>query len=106
RGHSRDAGAEARRPQGASAALRGNLREARALPRHRSRRVPGEGRGSPSEEATMSERLPGESLVTRGLEDLTAGRESAESLLVAIGAPRLRRLGVPVPDVLPATPEH
>jgi len=54
----------------------------------------------------MSERLPGESLVTRGLEDLTAGRESAESLLVAIGAPRLRRLGVPVPDVLPATPEH
>jgi hypothetical protein len=54
----------------------------------------------------MTERLPGESLVTRGLEDLAAGRESAEALLIAIGAPRLRRLGVPVPDVLPATPEH
>jgi hypothetical protein len=54
----------------------------------------------------MSERLPGESLVARGLEDLAAGHESAEALLVAIGAPRLRRLGVPVPDVLPTTPEH
>jgi hypothetical protein len=54
----------------------------------------------------MSERLPGESLVRRGLKDLAAGRESAEALLVAIGAPRLRRLGISVPEGLPQTPEH
>ena len=36
----------------------------------------------------------------RGLGDLRAGKESAESLLVSIGAPKLRRLGVDVPDTL------
>ena len=42
--------------------------------------------------------LPGGDLVAAGLDDLRAGRESAEALLVAIGAPRLRRLGFDVPE--------
>jgi len=54
----------------------------------------------------MSERLPGEALVGRGLKDLARGRESVEALLVAIGAPRLRRIGVPVPAELPPAPER
>lgn len=48
--------------------------------------------------------IPGGDLVSRGLEDLRAGKLSAEALLVAIGGPRLRRLGIPVPDV--DAPEH
>ena len=39
-------------------------------------------------------RLPGEELVERGLRDLAAGVESIEALLVSIGAPRLRQLGL------------
>jgi hypothetical protein len=56
----------------------------------------------------MTDELPGEELVARGLRDLAAGRESAEALLVAIGAPRLRRLGVCVApqDQLPRDPER
>jgi hypothetical protein len=51
--------------------------------------------------------LPGADLVARGLADLDEGIESEASLLVAIGAPRLRRLGLPLPDPgeLPANPE-
>ncbi len=51
------------------------------------------------------EGLPGASLVRRGVEDLDAGRESAEALLVSIGAPRLRLAGVEVAAPI-ATPEH
>jgi hypothetical protein len=40
--------------------------------------------------------LPGSDLVVRGLEDLAAGRESAEALLVAIGRPPLVRPGLEV----------
>lgn len=40
--------------------------------------------------------LPGEDLVSVGLEDLAAGRESIESLLVACARPRLRDLGIEV----------
>ena len=43
--------------------------------------------------------LPGEALIRQGLEDLAAGRESIGSLLVQIGAPRLRLLEVPLPPV-------
>jgi len=50
-------------------------------------------------------RLPGEDLVKKGIEDLTRGVESAESLLVSIGAPRLRRLGLAVPEPF-LSPEH
>lgn len=45
------------------------------------------------------EALPGGDLIARGLEDLGNGVESAEALLVAIGAPRLRALGLRVPDL-------
>jgi hypothetical protein len=50
-------------------------------------------------------RLPGEELVAQGLADLRAGVESAEALLVSIGAPRLTALGFEVPDPL-AFAEH
>lgn len=50
-------------------------------------------------------RLPGEELVRAGIDDLALGRESVESLLVSIGAPRLRRLGFPVTAPFPS-PEH
>jgi hypothetical protein len=38
--------------------------------------------------------LPGAMQVQRGVADLNAGRESVEALLVSIGAPRLRTLGI------------
>jgi hypothetical protein len=53
----------------------------------------------------MDTRLPGADLVERGLADLRRGVESVESLLVSIGAPRLRRLGYDLPPAFP-TPEH
>ncbi len=49
--------------------------------------------------------LPGGDLVEIGLRDLDQGIESEESLLVSIGAPRLRRLGMPVADQ-PGDPER
>jgi hypothetical protein len=48
---------------------------------------------------------PGGDLIRRGLRDLEQGIESIESLLVSVGAPRLRRLGFDVPDAFPS-PEH
>ena len=47
-------------------------------------------------------RLPGEELVTKGLEDLARGVESVEALLVSIGAPRLTRAGYEVESPLPS----
>jgi hypothetical protein len=52
------------------------------------------------------DRLPGYELISVGLEDLSRGHESVNALLVAIGAPRLRRLGLLVPESPFATPEH
>lgn len=49
--------------------------------------------------------VPGQDLVDAGLADLRGGIESVASLLVSIGAPRLRRLGLAVPTPLP-DPEH
>lgn len=49
--------------------------------------------------------LPGEDLVERGLADLRRGDVTVEALLVSIGGPRLRLLGVDVPQTLP-DPEH
>ena len=54
----------------------------------------------------MNDALPGADLIERGLTDLRECRETVESLLVAIGAPRLRRIGLTLPDTLPAHPEH
>lgn len=41
--------------------------------------------------------LPGSDLVSEGLADLAAGRETESALLVAVAAPRLRALGIEVP---------
>jgi hypothetical protein len=49
--------------------------------------------------------LPGGDLVAEGVADLRAGRESVAALLVSIGAPRLRALGIDLPRTLPE-PEH
>jgi hypothetical protein len=50
--------------------------------------------------------LPGEDLIEAGLQDLHDGRETIAALLVAIGAPRLRRIGLELPPSLPENPEH
>lgn len=50
--------------------------------------------------------LPGEDLIEAGLQDLRDGRETIAALLVATGAPRLRRLGLDLPATLPKNPEH
>jgi len=49
--------------------------------------------------------LPGAELVTKGLSDLSAGLPTIEALLVLIGAPRLRRAGVAVPESAILDPE-
>jgi hypothetical protein len=50
--------------------------------------------------------LPGGALIREGLADAAEGRETIAALLVAIGAPRLRRAGVPVPPTLAPDPDH
>ena len=50
--------------------------------------------------------LPGYELISVGLADLVAGRESEASLLVAMAAPRLRRLGLDVPQCGVEQPSH
>ena len=54
----------------------------------------------------MNTALPGEDLIEAGLQDLRDGRETIAALLVAIGSPRLRQLGIELPDHLPKNPEH
>lgn len=54
----------------------------------------------------MTAILPGEDLIEAGLQDLRAGRETIAALLVAIGSPRLKRLGLDLPAQLPKNPEH
>jgi hypothetical protein len=53
----------------------------------------------------IDHRLPGADLVMCGLADLERGEPSVEALLVSIGAPRLRLLGIPVSGPLD-DPEH
>ena len=53
----------------------------------------------------VSDALPGSDLIRQGLRDLASGSETIESLLVLVGAPRLRRLGFDVPDDPPYIPE-
>ena len=51
--------------------------------------------------------LPGEDLVKQGLSDLEGDEVSDFSLLVLIAAPRLKRLGIKIPDRQAAGPyEH
>src|SRR6266550_7620193 len=54
----------------------------------------------------MNSALPGGDLIDEGVADLREGRETVAALLVAIGSPRLRRLGIELPDTLPEDPEH
>lgn len=54
----------------------------------------------------MNEALPGADLIEEGVRDLRERRETIAALLVATGAPRLRRLGIELPDSLPENPEH
>lgn len=49
---------------------------------------------------------PGENIVNQGLADLANELETVPALLVLVGAPRLRRLGFPVPETDIASPEH
>ena len=50
--------------------------------------------------------LPGHDLVCQGIEDLARGATTVPAMLVAVGAPRLRRIGLPVPDHAIDRPEH
>jgi hypothetical protein len=54
----------------------------------------------------MNAVLPGEELIEAGVQDLRNGRETIAALLVAIGSPRLRRIGLELPSNLPENPEH
>ncbi len=49
----------------------------------------------------MDRTLPGADLVQQGLDDLASRAESIASLLVSIGAPRLRALGYAIEDPFP-----
>jgi len=51
------------------------------------------------------EAAPGADLIQRGVADLNAGRETAEALLVSIGATRLRAAGIELSSPI-ASPEH
>jgi putative addiction module component (TIGR02574 family) len=50
--------------------------------------------------------FPGGDLVQEGLADLARGVESIPALLVLIGAHRLRRIGLHVPETAIPSPEH
>lgn len=50
--------------------------------------------------------FPGGDLIGQGLEDLAAGRESEAALLVLIGCPRLRQLGLEIPKANASGAEH
>jgi hypothetical protein len=50
--------------------------------------------------------LPGHELVSAGLDDLAAGRETEASLLVTMAAPRLRAVGIDVPQTVSDSPSH
>ena len=54
----------------------------------------------------MRDDLPGADLIAKGLADLAADEITVEALLVAIGAPRLRSIGLQLPENLPDMPEH
>lgn len=51
-------------------------------------------------------RVPANELIVAGIEDLRSRRETIPAFLVAIGAPKLRTLGLDIPEHLPSNPEH
>ena len=50
--------------------------------------------------------LPASDLIETGLRDLRERRETIAALLVSIGAPKLRQLGLNIPDPVASNPEH
>lgn len=50
--------------------------------------------------------LPASDLIETGLRDLRERRETIAALLVSIGAPKLRQLGLNIPDPITSYPEH
>jgi hypothetical protein len=50
--------------------------------------------------------LPGAELIDKGLADLARNQETIESLLVSIGSPKLKSLGVEVGPETFTDPEH
>jgi hypothetical protein len=52
------------------------------------------------------EALPGGDFVAAGIDDLARGVESIPALLVSIGADRLRRAGLTLPERVLASPER
>lgn len=56
-------------------------------------------------QATIDDAIPGADLVSAGLTDLAAGRETIEGMLVLQAGDRLRELGYEVPDVPIERPE-
>ncbi len=50
-------------------------------------------------------KFPGSELIETGIEDLQKGAETIPALLVSVGAFRLRRLGLPVPERTLSSPE-
>jgi hypothetical protein len=53
--------------------------------------------------------LPANDLITQGISDLQGDRETIAALLVSIGAPKLRSLGLDIPetpDSIGSLPEH
>ena len=49
---------------------------------------------------------PGEDLINQGIADLKQGLEKNPSLLVSIGAHRLRGTGLVIPEITFSDPEH
>jgi hypothetical protein len=57
--------------------------------------------------ATQEALLPGADLVAQGLADLARNKPTELAFLVLIAAPRLRSLGIPIPDPgFPRPSEH
>ena len=54
----------------------------------------------------MDNALPGADLIETGIQDLCDRKETIPALLVAIGAPRLRQVGIQVPEHAFDNPEH
>ena len=54
---------------------------------------------------TPADDIPGQELVRAGIADLTRGELTVEALLVAVGAPRLKALGLAIPN-LAIAPNH
>jgi hypothetical protein len=52
--------------------------------------------------AQLAGELPGEDLVRSGMDDLRRGKATVEAMLVSIGAPRLRLLGLEIPEMVEA----